>query len=108
MPDQTVGVGQCIVYDWNVGALSPPFSGALRSDNFSIAFSGKIVAPEAGEYYFIPRSDDDGILYVYGWLVSLDPFGHGLRCSPNFYPVRPAAADVRRAAESDGIRRPQS
>ena len=87
LPDQTVGVGQSVVYDWFTRAPTPPFSGTLRADNFSTAFSGKVYAPESGEYYFTTRSDDDGLLYVNGQLASFDPGGHGLRDAPYTFPV---------------------
>ena len=50
-------------------------------NNYSTAFTGKIVIPagQGGEYRFISNTDDDGALFVNGQLVSYDPNGHGQR-----------------------------
>ena len=61
-------------FDWGTG--SP--DAAIRADNFSTTFTGKIRAPETGTYTILGFSDDDSYVWVDGHLVSGDPGGHGI------------------------------
>jgi hypothetical protein len=87
LSDQSVAVGHNVDYIWDNDAPADPFSGELSADLFSTAFTGKVRADETGYYWFMGRSDDDGILYVNGQIVSSDPFGHGLRDASTVAPV---------------------
>ena len=61
---------------WGQAAPDP---GAQQTDNFSVAFSGKVRTREAGSYTFLGFSDDDHYLFVNGQLVSSDPGLHTAR-----------------------------
>jgi hypothetical protein len=79
-PDFTENVGD-VVEDYGDGNGTTPGSpepGVIRSDNHSTVFTGRIQAPETGEYYVLGFSDDDSYVYVNGQLVSADPGGHGI------------------------------
>src|SRR3954465_6373319 len=60
-------------FDWAGGSPDP----AIRADDFSTLFVGKVVAPATGDYEFLGYGDDDIHVFVNGQLVSSGPLGHG-------------------------------
>jgi fibronectin type 3 domain-containing protein len=48
-----------------------------RTTNFSVAWTGQVFAPVAGQYTFVTQSDDAGYLWIDDQRVSWDPGGHG-------------------------------
>jgi len=53
--------------DFNWGSAAP--NSAVQADNFSVRWSGQVLAPAAGTYTFTTLSDDGVRLYVNGRLV---------------------------------------
>ena len=62
-----------IDFDWGGGSPDP----AIRGDDHSTLFVGKLIAPATGEYEILGYGDDDTHVFVNGQLVSSDPGGHG-------------------------------
>ncbi|HZN69512.1 MAG TPA: PA14 domain-containing protein [Tepidisphaeraceae bacterium] len=60
--------------NFNYGNGSP--NPAIRNDNHSTVFTGKLRAPETGVYTIKAYTDDDSYLWVNNVLVSADPGGH--------------------------------
>jgi hypothetical protein len=52
-------------FDWASGGPDP----AVQADNFSVRWSGEVMAPVAGSYTFTTSSDDGVRLYVNGQLL---------------------------------------
>ena len=55
-----------------------PRARLIRDDNFSTVFTGKITAPEDGQYQILGFSDDDSYVFVDGRARLADPGGHGV------------------------------
>ena len=81
-PNQSISVARAgdvvttvpnIDFDWGGGSPDP----AIRPDDHSTLFVGKIVAPATGTYEILGYGDDDTHVFVDGQLVSSDPLGHG-------------------------------
>jgi hypothetical protein len=62
-----------IDFDWGTGSPNP----AIRGDNHSTVFVGKLLAPATGTYEILGFGDDDTHVFVNGQFVSSDPLGHG-------------------------------
>jgi hypothetical protein len=62
-----------IDFDWGTGSPDP----AIRGDDHSTLFVGKIIAPVTGTYEILGYGDDDTHVFVDGQLVSIDPLGPG-------------------------------
>jgi hypothetical protein len=79
-PDFSENVGDVVedYSDGNNGTPGSPEPGVIRPDNHSTLFTGRITAPETGEYQILGFTDDDSYLWVNGQLVSADPGGHGV------------------------------
>ena len=77
----------------STGAAGRP-TPAIRTDNFSTEFFGKVHADISGWYYFSSNTDDDGYLWVDGQLVSEDPGGHGQREALYYGYVNPIHLDA--------------
>jgi hypothetical protein len=95
-PTQKSAVAQ-IDYNWGTGTPTPPFSGTLQGDNFSTAFVGTLLLPKdldgdpsVDSTYtvtLISNTDDDGLVFANGQVVSNDPNGHGPRDATNVTPI---------------------
>ena len=73
------------------GSLDRTFAN-VPADNYSTVFTGKLIAPETGEYRILGFGDDDTHVFVDGVLVSSDPGGHG---TPANTAAGVASIDVR-------------
>ena len=87
-PNQTISVARAgdvqttvenVDFDWGDGGGTTPGSpdDAIRDDNHSTLFVGKLTAPETGRYEILGYGDDDTHVFLDGQLVSSDPGGHG-------------------------------
>jgi hypothetical protein len=79
-PDYREEVGQVL---FRQPSLDRPGIGIVEGGTgngrgqYSTAFTGKLVAPETGDYYVLGFGDDDTHVWVDGQLASSDPGGHG-------------------------------
>ena len=64
-----------VAFDWGTGSPHP----AIRGDNHSTLWVGKIVTNAAGDYQILGYGDDDTHVFVNGQLASSNPGGHGIQ-----------------------------
>ncbi|MCX6317010.1 MAG: putative baseplate assembly protein [Bacteroidetes bacterium] len=62
-----------INFNWGSGSPDP----LINADNFSVRWSGLILAPDTGTYTFYTQSDDGVKLWVNGVLLVNNPTEHG-------------------------------
>lgn len=76
--DTFVGSKTVSEIDFEFSSGTAPYSGVSRT-NYSIRFTGQILAPQSGEYTFTTAADDGAILTIADSVVISDPGPHLLQ-----------------------------